>query len=321
MADQNGLKAGVEPWTPEQQMQELKRRSAIFIAAAGLNLQKKPSFKPRPDDVIVVVPPKNGTTWLLHICHQIRMKGREPDFEDQLDIMGGWIEASPEVTGGMYNMTQEQPADPRIFASHLQYSLVPEGGKRIYCFRDPKDVVISAYHFTDSHFALKGRVALPLFAHAQPQQVEKTVNDLLIWWEHRNDKDLLLVFFDDLKEDHEGCVRRIAKHIGVECTEDEIARVVHTTTHAEMSRHASKFSESRKVASSCSKEFGEELVSEEEFVGRVRKDGGKSGEGKRLPPEVQQRIDQMWQTIVTSKLGFQNLKEMRDAYKKERHCF
>ena len=177
--------------------------------------------------------------------------------------------------------------------------------------------MISAYHFKDFVLALKGRVALPLFAHAHPLQVEKHINDLLIWWEHRNDKNTLLLFFDDLKEDHEGCVRRIAKHIGVDLTEDEIACVVHTTTHAEMSRHASKF-RSHNIRSNLSKEIGEEPVLEEEIVDRVRKDGGKSGEGKHLPPEIQQRIDQMWQTIVTSKLGFQNLKEMRDAFKKEK---
>ena len=313
MADQNGLKAGVEPWTPEQQMQELKRRMRITMP--DVVASEKPSFKPRPDDVIVVVPPKNGTTWLLHICHQIRMKGCEPDFENQVHVVG-WIEASPKYTG-KDTMAQEQPANPRIFMSHLPYPLVPKGGKRIYSFRDPKDVVISTYHYMNSMLALKGRVTLPIFAHAQLRQVEKNVNDLLVWWEHRNDKDTLLLFYDDLKEDHEGSVHRIAKHISVDLTEDEIARVVHTTTHAEMSRHASKF-DTRKFASNYTNTFGEELVPEEEFVGRVRKDGGKSGEGKCLPPEVQQRIDQMWQTIVTSKLGFQNLKEMSDAYKKEK---
>ena len=34
---------------------------------------------------------------------------------------------------------------------------------------------------------------------------------------------LLLVIFDDLKEDHAGSVRRITKHMGVDCTKDEIA--------------------------------------------------------------------------------------------------
>ena len=66
------------------------------------------------------------------------------------------------------------------------------------------------------------------------------------------------------------------------------------------------------------KKFGDEPPPEEEYVGRVCKDGGKSGEGKqKLPVEVQQRIDQMWQEIVTSKLGFQNLQEMCEAWKKE----
>ena len=58
---------------------------------------------------------------------------------------------------------------------------------------------------------------------------------------------------------------------------------------------------------------------ESEFVGRVRKSGGKSGEGKeQLPADIQLHIDQLWQEIVTTKLGFKNLKEMRDAWKKER---
>ena len=63
---------------------------------------------------------------------------------------------------------------------------------------------------------------------------------------------------------------------------------------------------------------GERLLPESEFVGRVRMDGGKSGEGKqKLPVEVQQRIDQMWQENVTAKLGFQNLQEMCEAWKTE----
>ena len=36
-------------------------------------------------------------------------------------------------------------------------------------------------------------------------------------------------------------MRRIAKFMGVDCSEEVIARVVHTTSHSEMSRHASKF--------------------------------------------------------------------------------
>ena len=125
----------------------------------------------------------------------------------------------------------------------------------------------------------------------------------------------MFLFYDDLKEDHEGCVHQ---YMGVDCDEDSIARVVHTTSHAEISKHASKFN-AQKFVAKISEIIGEEPVPESEFVGRVRKSGGKSGEGKeQLPVDIQQHIDQLWQGIVTTKFGFNTLSEMCEAWKKER---
>ena len=153
------------------------------------------------------------------------------------------------------------------------------------------------------------------------EKVELHLKDLLVWWEHRHDSDSLLLFFDNLKEDHEGCVRRIAKFMGVKCDEDVIARVVHTTTHTEMARHHSKFGVHR-FATAVAEKLGESPPPEGESVSRVCRDGGKSGEGKqKLPVEAQQQIDQMWQEIVTAKLGFKDLNEMREAWKKEQGLF
>ena len=61
--------------------------------------------------------------------------------------------------------------------------------------------------------------------------VAMVLNGLLVWWEHRNDDDVLFLFFDDLKEDHDGCVNCIAQFIGVDCDEALLTHVVHTTTH------------------------------------------------------------------------------------------
>ena len=138
---------------------------------------------------------------------------------------------------------------------------------------------------------------------------------MLVWWEHHHDKDVLLLFYDDLKDDHTGCVRRIAKFMGVDCDEETIARVVHTTTHAEMVKHHSKF-DNHNFIGLHAMTYGDDLPSE--LTGRVRKDGGKSGDGQKLLPlEVQQSIDQEWHDIISTKLGFSDLKEMRAAWKKE----
>ena len=298
-------------WTPEQQVRELKRRSSPPGMAEG-----SISFTPRPTDVIVAPSPKCGTTWLLHIVHQLRMKGAEPEFEDQFEVMT-WVERSQIL--GVDLDTMKQPAEPRIFFSHLPYDRVPKGGKMIYCFRDQEDALYSFYRFADTMLVLRGRVSLPIYANTVMKSgdygdVAMVLNGLLVWWEHRHDDDVLFLFFDDLKEDHTGCVRRIAKFTGIDCDEALLARVVHTTTHAEMVRHHSKF-DAHNLAMMLAKKFGEEPPTE--FSGRVRKDGGKSGDGQKLPPEVRQYIKEKWQEIVTEKLGFQNLKEMREAWHKE----
>ena len=302
-------------WSPEQQVQELKRR---MDASTSDMSNDETSFKPNPDDVIVAIPPKNGTTWLMHICHQVRMKGQEPDFEDQLDVIT-WIEASERVYG--YKPADKpQPTKPHVFNTHLPCSLVPHGGKVIYCIRDQKDALVSAYNFYDSKLCLRGRVCMEVFADAYiPLQVEKHLRDLLIWWERRLYDDVLFLFFEDLKEDHSGCVRRIAKFMGVDCDEETVSRVVHTTSHAEMCRHHSKFS-SRRHTLIVAKRIGEVPPTQNEFVGRVRKEGGKSGDGVRvLSTTVQERIDRLWNEIVTVKLGFIDIGAMRDHWNRE-HC-
>ena len=300
-------------WTVEQQTQELERRWIPTL----MNMKKPIFFSPRPTDVIIATTPKSGTTWVSHICHQLRTKGAEPDFENQTPDVTIFLDFVPP---GINPDTMVQPGEWRIFLTHHEYDTIPKGGKLIFCFRDPKDTLYSNYPFQDYMLALKGRVSLNVFAEFYTKIVQRTaqsMRDLLVWWEHRHDKDVLLLFYDDLKEAHTECVRRIAKFIGVYCDEETIARVVHTTTHTEMVRHQSKF-DFHNIIVALAKQLGDDPPSE--AVGRVRKDGGQSGNGQKLlPMEVQQGIDQEWHDIITTKLGFADIKEMRAAWNKELH--
>ena len=300
-------------WTFEQQVQELTRR---MMVVNNITLKKQLSFSPRPTDVIVATSPKSGTTWVTHICHQIRTKGAEPDFENQMPEVTVLLDMGGHPELNIDPNTMVQPAEPRIYFTHHTYETIPKGGKLIYCFRDQKDALYSSYPFLDSILALKGRVSLSVFSEllTNGHWTADNLRGLLGWWEHRHDEGVLFLFFDDLKEDHMRCVRRIAKFIGVDCDEETFARVVHTTTHAEMARHSSKF-DLHNLVPFWAKMYGDDPPSE--FIGRVRKDGGRSGGGQKLPREVQERIDLEWYDIITAKLGFRDLKEMRATWKKE----
>lgn len=43
-------------------------------------------YTPRPSDVIISPAAKSGTTWLLQIAHQLRVKGEEPTWDDQVRV-------------------------------------------------------------------------------------------------------------------------------------------------------------------------------------------------------------------------------------------
>lgn len=301
-------------WTPEQQQQELTRRLNL------LNLGKEvmPPFTPGRTDVVCAVPYKSGTTWLMHICHQIRMQGAEPTFQDQTDVVC-WIEWNKTLK----NVEPDdvvQPAEPRLFATHLSdYDLIPEANRIIYSFRDQLDALYSLYRMLDSLLIFRGRVPLSLFADTfiETGLVRKRIEQLLGWWKRRHQDNVLLMFYDDLKEDHRGSVLRIAKFIGVNCDDEAISRIVKTTSHVEMSKHSSKF-DAHSFTLALAQQIGDEPdFDAEDYVVRVRKDGGKSGDGKVLPQHVQGYYTQLWNEIITAELGFQNLKEMRDAWHKE----
>jgi hypothetical protein len=65
-------------------MQLLKQRLSRLITEEGMS--RAFSFKPRPDDVFVVTPPKCGTTWMQQILHQLR-SGGDMSFDDISDVV------------------------------------------------------------------------------------------------------------------------------------------------------------------------------------------------------------------------------------------
>ena len=74
------------------------------------------SFTPRPSDVIIAVLGKSETTCVSHICHQLRMRGAEPDFDDQ-DKVVVWMEKAVDWYG---NLT----LNPKVMLiSRKRYSL------------------------------------------------------------------------------------------------------------------------------------------------------------------------------------------------------
>ena len=59
---------------------------------------------------------------------------------------------------------------------------------------------------------------------------------ILSWWPHRHDENVLLLQYEDMKRDLPQAVSRIASFMGVELSEDIVAKIADLTRFEEMKR-------------------------------------------------------------------------------------
>lgn len=223
------------------------------------------AFAPRPDDIVIATSYKSGTTWMQTIVANLIFEGGAIPGAPMM--MSPWLDMrlSPieEVTA-MLDAQQHRrfikthlPLDALPFHAHVKYIMVG---------RDPRDVAMSMLNhhnnFTDEARALFDQLAEseddrlpPPFASAQEfwraHMSKGTVaweNDgwpfwssiryAQSWWEHRDQANILLVHYNDLLEDLEGEIRRIAAFLDIERSDAEFARVAAATTFSSMKKRA-----------------------------------------------------------------------------------
>ncbi|KAF7659009.1 hypothetical protein LDENG_00004320 [Lucifuga dentata] len=109
----------------------------------------------RPSDIVLITYPKSGTIWMQQIVVNI-IDCTHPDLvEDATNrIRVPWLEERV-----MDDHLRERP-DPRIFRTHLPPDMLPHGVKAkkikvVYIIRNPKDVLVSLYHFSASWIMLE----------------------------------------------------------------------------------------------------------------------------------------------------------------------
>ena len=110
-----------------------------------------------------------GTTWVRELLWQIYNDGAISDVH--LGSRVFWLEAHPLLRKRQSERPKSSPdpkpvidllPSPRLLVSHLPYDVIPKGKedsttcKYIYIARNPKDVVVSLYHFLLSFDSCSG---------------------------------------------------------------------------------------------------------------------------------------------------------------------
>ncbi|XP_026522041.1 amine sulfotransferase-like, partial [Notechis scutatus] len=107
-------------------------------------------FETRDSDIFIGTYPKSGTIWTQNIVCLILYEGHRNGTENILISRRG-----VSIEYNIYNVDITQLPSPRVITSHLPYYLVPKTlrakkGKVIYVYRNPKDILVSYFHYVNS---------------------------------------------------------------------------------------------------------------------------------------------------------------------------
>ncbi|XP_069829750.1 amine sulfotransferase-like [Dendropsophus ebraccatus] len=191
----------------------------------------------RESDVFLVTYPKSGTVWTQQILSLIFNEGHRNGTEkiENVNRMP-WIEYNPN------NIDFNSRPSPRLFTTHLPYYLMPRDLKSkmpkiIYVCRNPKDVLVSFYHFykmipplkepfdweTFFNLYISGRVmGGSWFDHVSG------------WYTHKDDFNILFMTYEEMKKDLKPAVKKICKFVDINLDEEAIDLVVEKATFKEM---------------------------------------------------------------------------------------
>ncbi|XP_064412293.1 amine sulfotransferase-like isoform X3 [Latimeria chalumnae] len=200
------------------------------------HLDQLENFKIQDSDVFAVTYPKSGTSWIQHVLSVIYCSENmeEADSRPTIDRVP-WI----EYPSDKFSFDSIPP--PRLFASHLPFYLIPKElkrkGKVIYLARNPKDVIVSYYHFHIFVNILEDPESFDQF-------LEKFLDGRVFcsswfdhingWYKHKDEFDFLFMTYEEMHKDLRSAVIKISNFVGKELDNETIEAVVERCTFKSM---------------------------------------------------------------------------------------
>lgn len=249
---------------------------------------------------------------MQQICHGLRTKG-DMNF-DEITCVVPWNITAKDCG---QRVTDEQPA-PRCFKTHDTFAQCPKGAKYIVVVRDPRDVLVSFHSFlcdwakTDPRELDVVDFANILFC-SRGSGAGDYWNHLAGWLHHLDDPHMMFLFFEDLKSDLGGCVKKVADFMGI--TDPEAINIATKQSTFDFMRDHLRQFDDHFLSEAIRRRTG---YNAEMVVGKVREGGGRVGAHKEVvPPELLARLDHLWQDIIVTKekLPFPNYEALYQRYK------
>ncbi|KAM6405889.1 amine sulfotransferase-like [Pluvialis apricaria] len=194
-------------------------------------------FEIKDSDIFIATYPKSGTVWTQNILSLIIHEGHRNGTEN-VETM----ERIPWLEYNIKKMDYAKLPSPRVLATHLPYYLVPRDLRKkkariIYVARNPKDVMVSYYHFSKFIITMEKIPDFNLFMErflAGKVLASSWLDHVAGWYSHAEDFNILFLTYEEMKKDLRSAVLKICDFIGKKLSEEEVDSVVRQATFENM---------------------------------------------------------------------------------------
>ncbi|KAI5648354.1 hypothetical protein M9H77_34359 [Catharanthus roseus] len=202
---------------------------APLLLEAAKSVQS--NFQARDDDVILASSLKTGTIWLKSLLFcimgpKINDINEDPLSKNHPAAFVQTLETQVYVTNPNPDHLASFPS-PRLFHTHLPYNVLPNSIKNskckiVYIVRNPKDTLVSMWHFFNSVKQFPFELLFEGFCNGI-HPFGPFFDHVLQYWNESskaNDK-ILFLKYEDLKRDSKGQVKKLANFLGKPFENDE----------------------------------------------------------------------------------------------------
>jgi aryl sulfotransferase len=223
-------------------------------------------FTPRADDIIISTSYKSGTTWMQNIIQHLIFQDLQSrpiwDFSPWLDMR---LNSLDEVLGQLAAQEHRRCIKSHLPLDGLVYFAQP---KYIIVARDARDVFMSLWnHYSNYTPEMYERLNDPssrvgdLFPTC-PQDIRElwrwwmgrgwfewesegypywsNLHHTQTWWDYRHLPNILLVHYNDLSQNLEGEIRRVAEFLNVQLPAELLPPIAHAVSFSSMKQNAER---------------------------------------------------------------------------------
>ncbi|GAA0164914.1 transferase [Lithospermum erythrorhizon] len=186
------------------------------------------NFNADPTDILICSPPKSGTTWLKSLSFAIMTRNRFDESSNPL-FKAVSHECIPHLESDFASGSFSRDQELKLLGTHLPLNALPksvfiENCKIVYICRDPKDLVVSMFHFAK-------KFPWPIFSF------ERTVerfcegrsyygpywDHVLEYWKMSQEKpeNVMFLKYEDMKENTLFYIKKLAEFLGEPFSQEE----------------------------------------------------------------------------------------------------